>query len=112
MVGAVVALLMAPQSGEETRQLIKERGIELRDSTQESLEAAIARAEAAAADARARAAELASAARHQADELRSRGQEVLEEQRARIENVIEAAKAPPKAKKASTGGSATGDKKS
>jgi gas vesicle protein len=111
MVGAVVALLMAPQSGEETRQLIKERGIELRDSTQESLEAAIARAEAAAADARARAAELASAARHQADDLRSRGQEVLEEQRARIENVIEAAKAPPKAKKTS-GGSAAGDKKS
>ena len=29
--GAVAALLLAPQSGEETRAIIKERSIELRD---------------------------------------------------------------------------------
>jgi gas vesicle protein len=34
--GAVVALLFAPQSGEETRALIGERSIELRDKAVES----------------------------------------------------------------------------
>jgi gas vesicle protein len=34
--GAVVALLLAPQSGEETRALISERSIELRDKAVES----------------------------------------------------------------------------
>ena len=31
LTGAVVALLFAPQSGEETRALIKDKSIELRD---------------------------------------------------------------------------------
>jgi len=31
--GAVTALLLAPQSGEETRAMIKDRAIELRDKT-------------------------------------------------------------------------------
>ena len=57
--GAVVALLFAPQSGEETRALIKDKSIELRDRAQQSAEEALARAEAAAAEARARADELA-----------------------------------------------------
>lgn len=33
-VGAIVGLLMAPQSGEETRAQLSERGIELRDELQ------------------------------------------------------------------------------
>ena len=57
--GAVVALLFAPQSGEETRAMIKDKSIELRDKAQQSAEEALARAEAAAAEARARADELA-----------------------------------------------------
>jgi gas vesicle protein len=36
--GAVVALLFAPQSGEETRTLIKEKSIELRDKASEQAE--------------------------------------------------------------------------
>ncbi len=71
LTGAVVSLLFAPQSGEETRALIKDKSIELRDKAATSTEAAIARAEAAAAEARARADELAK-------ELRARGKEVVE----------------------------------
>lgn len=71
LTGAVVSLLFAPQSGEETRALIKDKSIELRDKAATSAEAAIARAEAAAAEARARAEELAK-------ELRARGKEVVE----------------------------------
>src|SRR5215218_6699207 len=44
--GAVVALLFAPQTGEETRALIKDKSIELRDIAQQSAEEALARAEA------------------------------------------------------------------
>jgi gas vesicle protein len=81
--GAVVALLFAPQSGEETRALIKDKSIELRDRAQMSAEEAIARAEAAAADARARADELAK-------QLRERGQVVVDDVRERGKTAMEA----------------------
>jgi gas vesicle protein len=55
---AVVALLFAPQSGEETRALIKEKSIELRDQAQQTAEEAMARAEAIAKEARTRGDEL------------------------------------------------------
>ena len=45
--GALAALLFAPQSGQETRALIKGKSIELRDKAQISAEEAIARAESA-----------------------------------------------------------------
>jgi len=54
LAAGVAALLFAPQSGEETRELIKEKSIELRDQAQLTAEEAMARAEAFAADARAR----------------------------------------------------------
>jgi gas vesicle protein len=81
--GAVVALLFAPQSGEETRALIKDKSIELRDRAQISAEEAIARAEAVAADARARADELAK-------QLRDRGQVVVDDVRERGKSAMEA----------------------
>ena len=83
--GAVVALLFAPQSGEETRALIKDKSIELRDRAQTTAEEALARAEAAAQEARARADELA----HQ---LRERGQEVYADVRERGKSAVEAGK--------------------
>ena len=39
LTGAVVALLFAPQSGEETRALIKDKSIELRDKATAEAEA-------------------------------------------------------------------------
>jgi gas vesicle protein len=87
--GAVVALLFAPQSGEETRALIKDKSIELRDKAQISAEEAIARAEAAAADARARADELAR-------QLRERGQGVVENVRERGQSAVDAVRSKVK----------------
>ena len=46
LTGAVAALLFAPQSGEETRAVIKERSIELRDKASVEAEEAWKRAEA------------------------------------------------------------------
>jgi gas vesicle protein len=81
VVGAAVALLFAPKSGEETRELIRERGIELKgraaDLTEES---------------RRRAEELAAEARKRAEEAEARGRLVLEEQRTRLQTALEEGK--------------------
>ncbi len=42
--GAVAALLLAPQSGEETRALIKDKSIELRDKAAEQAEVVASKA--------------------------------------------------------------------
>lgn len=82
LTGAVVSLLFAPQSGEETRALIRDKSIELRDRAAETAEEALARAEAAAAEARVRAEELAKQARMRAEDLakevRTRGEGALD----------------------------------
>ncbi|HNN12800.1 MAG TPA: YtxH domain-containing protein [Anaerolineales bacterium] len=94
LTGAVVALLFAPQSGEETRALIKDKSIELRDRASQTAEEALARAEAAAAEARQRADELAKVARERANELasevRTRGTTLANEVRERGKGAIEA----------------------
>ncbi len=93
LTGAVVSLLFAPQSGEETRALIRDKSIELRDKASQTAEEALSRAEAAAAEARARADELAKVARARAEEL-------AKEVRARGESALEAVRKPT-AKKSS-----------
>lgn len=62
---AVAALLFAPQSGAETRAMIKEKSIELRDQAQQTAEEALARAEAVATEARAHADEMARTLKEQ-----------------------------------------------
>lgn len=100
MIGAVVALLMAPQSGEETRTYLKEKGIEVRDSTVAGAEEALRRAEAmasetrvraesAAAEVRARTEELTQMAKDRGVQFRDQSRVVLEEQRAKIGGVID-----------------------
>lgn len=83
LTGAVVSLLFAPQSGEETRALIKDKSIELRDKASVSAEQAIAKAEAAAAEARARADELAK-------QLKARGETVVGEVKTRGKTALDA----------------------
>ncbi len=76
------ALLFAPQSGEETRALIKDKSIELRDKAQVSAEEAYHRAEQMASDARVRADQLAHEAKERATELanevRERGKSAVD----------------------------------
>lgn len=54
LTGAVIALLFAPQSGEETRTYIKEKSIELRDRAAEQAEMVASKAEQLAEEARTR----------------------------------------------------------
>ena len=104
--GAVVALLFAPQSGEETRALIKDKSIELRDKAQVTAEEAMARAEAAAAEARARADEMAAQLRDRSqqvvEDVRTRGQEVMDDVRERGKSAVEAVRKTTKRSDEST----------
>lgn len=86
LLGAAAALLLAPQSGEETREIIKEKGIELRDKAQETAE-----------EARTRATELA----HQVE---SRSKEIYDQQRERITKAVESGKSAMEQKKTEMGG--------
>ncbi|MCE1252294.1 MAG: YtxH domain-containing protein [Anaerolineae bacterium] len=86
--GAISALLLAPQSGEETRAIIKEKSIELRDRANETIDDAYVQAEKAAVEARTRFDELAKVTRERTDDLARHGQVVLEEQKAKISEVL------------------------
>ena len=52
LIGAASALLLAPQSGEETRTQIRERGIELKEKAEETYTEALAKLEATTEDIR------------------------------------------------------------
>ena len=75
LVGAVVAILIAPQSGEETRTLIRDKSIELKD-----------KAVASAEEARVRASEMAK-----------KGQEFYEQQVSRVKKAAEPEESEPSA---------------
>ena len=92
LTGAVAALLFAPQSGEETRTLLKERGIELKDQATQTAEEAIARAEAATEEAKARAAELQKELKDRGQVVVDRGKEVAETAKAKGQEVVETAR--------------------
>jgi gas vesicle protein len=85
--GAVAMLLLAPQSGEETRMQLREKGIELRDRTTGMMDDAVAQV-------RFNTNKIATGGRQKAEELRHQGQELLAEQ---LERVSDAARAGKKA---------------
>jgi gas vesicle protein len=95
LAGAVTALLLAPQSGEETRTVIKEKAIELKDVAADSYNEAYGAAEefvkttAVKADefvkvTASKADELVKTTSDKAVELGHKGQVVLEEQKSRL----------------------------
>lgn len=69
LVGAAVALMLAPQSGEETRTLIHDKGIELKERAVEYGQDARSRAASALEEARARADQALEEVRYRTDEL-------------------------------------------
>ena len=88
LTGAVSALLLAPQSGEETRTFIKEKAVEISDKATETVEESYKKAEVAADEARKRFEELAQTTKQRAEELQSRGQVILEEQKEKLSTVL------------------------
>ncbi len=92
LVGAAVALLLAPQSGEETRAVIRDKSIELRDSAYSQAEVVRGRAGEAVDQAKTRAGEVMDTAKVKASDIQKRSQVVLEEQKERLSTAIEAGK--------------------
>jgi gas vesicle protein len=80
LVGAAIALLLAPQSGEQTRTQIREASLELKDRANETIAEAREKAEAITADARRRAEEIRA-------DARKRGEEIVAEARKRAEEI-------------------------
>ena len=70
--GAVAALLLAPQSGEETRTLIKDKSIELRDQAAKQAETISAKAGEVAEDVQTRGKVFV-------DSAKSRGKELVDD---------------------------------
>ncbi len=85
LVGAGAMLLVAPHSGEETRAVIREEGVEVRDRTAKNVEGAVAQV-------RGKARQITAGVREKAEELQQDGQEMLDEQRERASTVVKAAK--------------------
>lgn len=94
LTGAAAALLLAPQSGEETRVYIKERAIELGDKASNTAQSVSKDLEDYAGDARVKANELAGKAKNTVGDLTQRGQVVLEEQKAKITSAVESVTKP------------------
>ena len=99
LTGAVASLLLAPQSGESTRSMLKDKAIELGEQVNTTIDDARVKAEEITADARARSETITSDAKVRADEivrqakgtvdeLQKRGQVVLEEQKNKITDAV------------------------
>ncbi len=85
--GAVVALLFAPQTGEETRTMIKEKAIELRDKASETFDEAVTEAERAAKEAMHKAELLYNEAKAKAESLTLHKKVVLEAPKPKVVEV-------------------------
>ncbi len=70
LVGAAIAMLLAPSSGPETRRQIREKSFELRSQAEQEVEVA----------------------RQRAAELQERGRVILEEQKTRLSKAVDEAR--------------------
>jgi len=81
LTGAVAMLLLAPQSGKDTRDQVRQQGIELRDQTVKSVEGAVTQA-------RGKARQITDDVREQAGELQQRGRDMLDERRGHLSETL------------------------
>ena len=77
LVGAALAILMAPQSGEETRAQLREKSYDLKNTAGESMADTRARADAIIADARERAEQIIADARAHADTIQAQAKDTV-----------------------------------
>lgn len=94
LAGAVTMLLLAPQSGKDTRMQIQKKGIELRDRTTEMVKDAMGQVQL-------NANKITMGGREKIKELKQHGQELAVEQ---LDRVSEAARAGKKVLQNSQGG--------
>lgn len=93
LVGAAAALLFAPMSGEETRVMIREKGVELGQRADEMSLDARKRAEELQIQAKQRAETLQSQAKEKAETLQSQAKEKAETLQDRVKVAVDEGKA-------------------
>jgi gas vesicle protein len=89
LAGAVTMLLLAPQSGKDTRIQIQQKGIELRNRTTELVEDTLAQV-------RTNANKITMGGREKLEELKKHGKDLAVEQLDRVSDVVKAGKAAVK----------------
>ena len=99
LVGAAAAILMAPQAGEETRAILRDKGIELKERANDATLDARRRAEEAAGMARQRAEEATAEARDRAGQMRESAKMTFDEKVSQGKDAIETGKAAADKKK-------------
>ena len=85
LIGATAMLLLAPRSGEEMRAEIKDKAMDLRDRTTESVKETVSQVAS-------KAGHLRGGIQGKSQDLKQRGQDVLIEQLDRVSEAVEAAK--------------------
>jgi gas vesicle protein len=85
MIGAATMFFLAPQSGKRSRAQIQQKGIELRDRTNEIVEDTVAQV-------RKESKKLTKTGRQKARQLMAHGQELVTEQLGRVPDVVKAGK--------------------
>jgi gas vesicle protein len=88
LIGAAVAIVLAPQSGEETRDLIRGKAHEFKGKAMDL-----------ASDLRDRASDLADNLRSQADDLGKRGREAFDNVRTQFNDAVESGKKAARTKR-------------
>jgi gas vesicle protein len=86
LAGAGAMLLLAPQSGKETRAQLQQKAMELRDKTTETVEEALTQA-------KSKTHQITADVRGKAEELQHQGQEAIVGQLDRVSAAAEAGKA-------------------
>ena len=95
LVGAAVALILAPQSGAETREQIRMKGIELERARRRDSDRRPRQSRSGAADARARAEKMAAEAKVRAEEFAAKGRTTFDEGRAKLQEAMGSKKPAP-----------------
>jgi gas vesicle protein len=85
LIGATAMMLLAPRSGEEMRSEIKDKAMDLRDRTTESVKDRVSQVVS-------KAEHLKGGLKGRSSDLKHRGQDVLIEQLDRVSEAVEAAK--------------------
>lgn len=85
LIGATAMMLLAPRSGEELRSELKDKAMDLRDRTAESVKDRVSQVAS-------KAGHLKGGLRGKSQDLKERGQDVLIEQLDRVSEAVEAAK--------------------
>lgn len=95
LAGAVYTMLTAPRTGEETREMLREKSYELRDRATSTVEDTRARAEQALSEARTRAEATISRAKEEGQGFARDAQRFASEQSHRVEEIKDAATKTP-----------------